>query len=254
MNPNTGCSSMYRCCGGVALFLALVVGAARPAVAQYDPSAQFSPTLNPNGVWTYGYENVPIMSPFNLLPVPTPVPSLPGPTIDSWQAGFGLLGVYDNGTAVAQTVVAGSDNAIYQPGMLAMHPGPNDQIAMVQFSAPSPGFYTISGTFEGIDTSMLGSEVYLLYNNVVKKSGVVPAFYGAQDTLSFGPIFLNVGDTLAYAVGPGSLPPFQDTTALIDAQVSAASSMIPEPSSFVLLAIACVALAAWGWRRGTCPA
>ena len=102
---------------------------------------------------------------------------------------------------------------------------------------------------------MLGSEVYLLYNNVVIKSGVLPAFYGAQDTLSSVPIFLNVGDTLAYAVGNGSLPPFQDTTALIDAQVAAAAVTTPEPSSFVVFAVACLAaLAAWGWRRRICPA
>jgi len=251
MSANTECSSKYRHCGAVALFLALVVGAARPAVAQYDPSAAFSPTSNPNGVWTYGYESVPIMSPFNLLTIPTPVPSLPGPTIDSWQTPFfGTLGVFDNGTPLVQTVATGSDNAIYQPGMLAMHPGPNDQFAMVQFSAPSPGFYTIQGTFEGIDTSMLSTDVYLLHNNVIVINGVVPPAYLAQVALSSLPIFLNVGDTLTYAVGGG---PFHDTTALIDAQVSAASS-IPEPSSFVLLAIACAGLAAWGWRRRTCPA
>lgn len=145
-------------------------------------------------------------------------------------------------------MTTGSDNAIYGPGVLAMHPGPNDQFAMVQFSAPTKGYYTIRGVFEGIDTSMLASDVYLLYNNVVIANGVVPA-YLATVPLSSVPIFLNVGDTLSYAVGGG---PFHDTTALIDAQVSAVS--IPEPSSFVLLAIASVALAVWGWRRRRSPA
>jgi hypothetical protein len=251
MNSNTVFWSRYRQFGGVALFLALAVGAARAAVAQYDPSAAFSATSNPNGVWSYGFEDVPIGSPFTLLPVPIPVTTSPGPAIDSWQiAGFGTMGVFHNGTASTQTVATGTDNAIYQPGMLAMHPGPNDQFAMVQFSAPSPGLYAIQGVFEGIDTSMLSTDVYLLHNNVVVASGVVPAAYLATDSLMSGPFFLNVGDTLAYAVGGG---PFHDTTALIDAQVSAATS-IPEPSSFVLLAIACAGLAAWGWRTRWCPA
>ncbi len=228
-----------------------MVGAARPAVAQYNPVTQFSPINNPNGVWTYGFENVPIGSPFNLLTVPTPVPSAPGPFINSWETPtFGTLGVLDNGTPVAQLVNTGTDTAIYQPGMLALHPGPNDQLAVVQFTAPTNGFYTIQGTFEGIDTSMLSTNVYLLLNNVPIVSGVVPPAYLAQIPLSSPSILLAAGDTLAYAVGGG---PFHDTTALIDAQVSAASS-IPEPSSLVLLAIACVGLVAWGWRRRTCLA
>ena len=51
----------------MAVLVALVVGTARLASAQYDPSLQFSPTLNPNGVWSYGFETVPLGSPFNLL-------------------------------------------------------------------------------------------------------------------------------------------------------------------------------------------
>ncbi|MGO9462688.1 MAG: hypothetical protein ACLQIB_47215 [Isosphaeraceae bacterium] len=252
MSTNSGFTSKFRQCGAVALFLALVVGAARPAAAQYDPSTAFSPTSNPNGVWSYGFENVPVGSPFNLLTVPTPVPASPGPFISSWQTPtFGTLGVLDNGLPVPQTVNTGVDFAIYQPGMLAMHPGPNDQLAIVQFTAPANGFYTIQGTFEAIDTSMVSTSVYLLFNNVTIASGVVPPAYLAQVPLSSPSLFLAAGDTLAYAVGGG---PFHDTTALINAEVSPASSIIPEPSSFVLLAIACVALAAWGWRRQACPA
>ncbi|MGO9462689.1 MAG: PEP-CTERM sorting domain-containing protein [Isosphaeraceae bacterium] len=252
MNSNTVFSSTSRQFGAVLLFLALAVGGARPAVAQYDPSTSFSPTSNPNGVWSYGFEEVPLGSPFTLLPVPIPVTSVPGPSIDSWQiAGFGTMGVFHNGTASTQLVATGTDNAMYDAGVLAMHPGPNDQFAMVQFSAPTPGFYTIQGVFQGIDTAMLSTGVYLLHDNVVVASGVVPSAYLAQVPLSSGPIFLNVGDTLTYAVGGG---PFHDTTALINAEVSPASSIIPEPSSLVLLAIACVALAAWGWRRRACPA
>ena len=71
--------------GAIAALFGLVVGTAWLASAQYDPSAQFSPTSNPNGVWTYGYEFVPIGSPFNLLTLALPVASVPGPFINSWQ-------------------------------------------------------------------------------------------------------------------------------------------------------------------------
>jgi hypothetical protein len=247
MNANTVFSSRYRHCGVVVLFLASAVGAAQPALAQYDPSAQFSATMNPNGVWSYGFENVPLGSPFTLLPIPIPVASLPGPFIDSWQSVFSPLAVLHNGTNVTQTVTTAFDSAIYDPGMLALHPGPNDQFSVVQWSAPVNGFYSIQGTFEGIDTSWTTSNVYLLYNNsIILGSGTVTGFGPAFEvTLTSPSILLNAGDTLEYVVGGG---PIHDTTALIDAQVSAAAG-VPEPSSLVSLAIACVAVIAWAWRQ-----
>jgi hypothetical protein len=246
MTNNEFSSANCRNVTAVVLFLALVVGAANSAWAQYDPSAQFSPINNPNGVWSYGFESVPLGTPFKLLPLPLPVATLPGPAIDSWQSpAFGELGVLHNPTAAAQTVATVSDNAIYDPGMLAMHPGPNDEFGMVQFTAPVNGFYTIQGVFEGIDTAWITSDVHLLWNNVVVANGnvLLPGPAG-EVPLSAGPFLLNVGDTLAYAVGGG---PFHDTTALIAAHVDAVSA--PEPSYLALFGFAIIGLVARGWRR-----
>ncbi len=228
--------------GAIAMLLGLLVGTARVASAQYDPSLMFSPTLNPNGVWSYGYESVPISSPFNLLTLPLPVPALPGPTIDSWQdPAFGAIGVFHNGTAVPQTVTTvGSEISQFDPGMLAMNAGPNDQFAVVQFTAPVNGIYTFQGVFQGIDTAGTTSSVWLLENNLVVATGnIIP--FGPPVPLSAGPILLAAGQTLAYAVGGG---PFNSMTALIDAQVSAVA--VPEPSAYALLGLALVALAARG--------
>lgn len=229
--------------GAVAVLLGLVVGTAWLASAQFDPSAQFSPTANPNGVWTYGYESVPIGSPFNLLTLPIPLPSVPGPVVDSWQSpSFGAVGVFHNGTAAAQSLTIGSETSLFNSGMLAMHAGPNDEYGMVEFTAPANGIYTIQGTFEGIDTAGTASTVYLLHNNVVVATGNVLGFGPISDVpLASGPFLLNFGDTLAYAVGGG---PFNSMTALINAQVAAVA--VPEPSPYVLLGLALVPLAAGG--------
>ena len=56
-----------------------------------------------------------------------------------------------------------------------------------------------------------------------------------------GPILLNPGDTLAYAVGGLT---GNSMTALIDAQVAAVA--VPEPSSYALLGLALVPLAVRG--------
>jgi hypothetical protein len=225
--------------GAIAVLLGLVIGTAWLAPAQFDPSLQFSPTANPNGVWTYGFESVPLGSPFSLLTTPVPIPSLPGPVIDSWQSlPIGnFLGVFHNGTAAAQTVTtSGSEISLFNPGMLAMNAGPNDEYGIVQFSAPANGIYMIQGTFEGIDTAGTVSTVYLLHNNVVVASGGVLGFGPGSDVpLASGPFLLNVGDTLAYAVGGGTL---NSMTALINAQVAA----VPEPSPYALLGLAFVSL------------
>ncbi len=88
--------------GAIAVLLGLLVGTARLASAQYDPSLQFSPVANPNGVWTYGFETVPLGSTFNLLTASVPIASAPGPFIDSWQSPplGNFMGVFHNGTTM----------------------------------------------------------------------------------------------------------------------------------------------------------
>ena len=254
INPATGAftkptlvntSSSYLTGWKVAILLALIFNSAELASAQYDPSAQFSPINNPNGVWSYGFETVPLGSPFNLFTLASPIPASPGPTIDSWlSAPLGtFLGVFDNGTPQVQTVTTGSSEiSQFNPGMLAMNAGPNDEYAMVQFTAPANGFYTIQGTFEGIDTAGTVSSVYLLENNVVVASGSVLGFGPPSDVpLSSGPFLLSAGNTLAYAVGGIS---GNSMTALVNAQVSAAA--VPEPSTYALLSLALISLAVRG--------
>jgi hypothetical protein len=235
--------------GAIAALFGLVVGTAWLASAQYDPSAQFSPTSNPNGVWTYGYEFVPIGSPFNLLTLALPVASVPGPFINSWQSpAFGAVGVFDNGTAASQSVTIGSETSLFNSGELAMHAGPNDEYGMVEFSAPASGIYTIQGTFEGIDVAGTSSTVFLLHNNAVVASSIVIPF-GPPVPLASGPFLLNVGDTLAFAVGGG---PLNSMTALVNAQVAAVG--VPEPSPYALLGLALVPLAVRGFARKGRPA
>lgn len=224
---------------------ALSLFTAWTASAQYDPVQQFSSVLNPNGVWSYGYENVPLGSPLILFPANIPLASTPGPNIVAWEApAFGQAGVYYNQTPLTQTVTINTEVTQFDPGMLAMNTGPNDQFALIQFTAPANGLYQITGTFEGIDTAGTTSSVYLLANNIPVVSTTVSGFGPLSDkTLTTGPINLLAGQTLAYAVGGN---PFDSMTALLDAQVAAVAA--PEPSSYALLALGLVLVGLRGWH------
>jgi hypothetical protein len=227
------------------LFLAIVIGTSGKVVAQNDPAAQFSAVSNPapanGGLWSYGFENFPLPNPFNVAPLPLAIP--PGP-IDSWQTpSFGQVGVFHNGTAAPQPYVTASDGAVYQPGEIGMHPGPNDQYGVIQFTATTPGLYSIEGTFVGLDTSGLTNTlVDLLYNNVPVKSGNAVGFVPVP--LSAGPFFLNAGDTLAYAVGGN---PVFGSTGLVPG--SAMVAAVPEPSSLSLILMGTLGELGWTIRN-----
>jgi PEP-CTERM motif len=215
------------------------------ASAQFDPVAQFSAASNPNGVWSYGFENVPLLSPFNLFPANVPIASTPGPNIVAWEApSFGQAGVYYNPTPSPQTVNINGEVSLFDSGMLAMNTGPNDQFALIQFTAPVNGLYQINGTFEGRDTAGTLSTVYLLENNTtILATAAVSGFGpGSDQTLAPAPVLLAAGQTLAYVVGGN---PFTSMTALFNAQISAVA--VPEPSSYALLLLGLSAYAIRGW-------
>src|SRR5258708_3045953 len=67
---------------------------------------------------------------------------------------------------------------------------------------------TIHGTFEGLDTGGTNTLVDLLKNNIPVASGNVIGFGPISDVpLSFGPVLLVAGDTLAFAVGATPVNP-----------------------------------------------
>ena len=193
----------------------------------FSPASNSTPA-DGNGAWSYGYENFPIPNAFNLLTIPAPIGVL-----DSWQSpAFGQVAVIHNGTAANQLYTLGGDNGVYQSGQLGMHPGPNDQYGVVQFTATTPGFYTIQGAFEGLDSSGLcNTFAYLWLNNAPVTPLINVTGFDGPFPANAGPFFLNVGDTLAYAAGGN---PAFGSTGLVPGSAFVAAA-VPEPSAVVPL-------------------
>src|SRR5262249_47506534 len=139
---------------------ALALSAPAESAGQtYDPSADFSATANPNGVWSYG-SSASLGGALTLYPNHVHIPE----GLDVWsQNTSGDLNpaVAHNGTG-SPIVLGGSGNLTYPAGQLGLHPGPTGQYSVVRWTAPAAGSVVISGSFYHLDSTT--TDVHVLKN------------------------------------------------------------------------------------------
>ena len=213
------------------LALASLLAMAAPPVhagSVYDAAADFSLASNPNGVWSYGYENSLGLS-LQLYDKAT-VDVLGRVGLDSWNSS--ALGidpnVIHNRTNKALTFVS----ATWQAGELSFHPGPNGQFSVIRWTAPNAGEFNLSAMFSGIDfVGPTTTDVHILQNgNSLLSADVLT--YGP------GPSFSNIlsvkaGDTIDFAVGFGPDGNYGfDSTG-----IAATLTAVPEPVSVLMLTL-----------------
>lgn len=132
-------------------------GALPVSAATYDVANDFSATANPNGVWSCGYSTA-LGSAFIL----DSVGQLRG-NIDQWAGGIaddGNPAVYHNGTGAPDS----SFGVPFETNQVCEHPGPNGEYAIVRWTAPSSGVWTIDALFGAMD---IGSrDVHVLCDGI----------------------------------------------------------------------------------------
>jgi hypothetical protein len=228
-----------------ALACALLAVPCARAGGIYDVAADFSPTDNPNGVWSYGWSAA-LGSAFVADTTTANVSGLDfweGPVTAAYGLGFPL--VDHNGTANPITL---NGTALFEPGQLAMHPGPDGQYSVICFMAPTAGTYQVAGAFTGLDfVGPTTTDVHVLVDGMSVFDGLVD---GYQTGPSFGAtLTLRAGDTVDFAVGYGTNGNYlYDTTGL-----TATLSSVPEPSTMILALIGSLALAGAARRRPDSP-
>jgi hypothetical protein len=194
----------------------------------YDVAKDFSPTNNPNGVWSYGWSQS-LGSPF-ILDTDHRVRD----GIDQWRgdlASDGNPGIYHNGTT--SPIDLGS-SVHYEPGEFGLHPGPNGEDAIARWTAPAAGTFVVSAAFFGEDfLGPTSTDVHVLRNGKSLFDGAVTSF-GRGGAASFtASLPLRRGDTLDFAVGYGrDRTFFNDSTGL-----AATISSTPEPSALNLFGL-----------------
>ncbi len=206
------------------------------AAVIYDATSEFSTASNPNGVWSYHFSNDTVRDgTYSLLTELDPLNGGP--------AGGSLVWHADAGVSLAQRPFAGVNttspgSSSWAVGELAIHPGQSgggSGAAMAILSWTSP----VTGTAD-IDFSLAmglsGNVLWFFEKNdstITLASGTLVGS-SATDTFSLSNISINTGDRLNFVVnsngGVGS-----DLVRLRSAIIK--TNAVPEPSTFVLLAL-----------------
>jgi hypothetical protein len=230
------------------LVLASVFWAHSSYAINFNAAADFSAVNNPNGAWSYGYMDSLAGTFFAYNNTISPS------GLSIWYASETELrqGYIDidpvithNGTNAA----IGSGNLIWAPGELSLHPGvvtgPFNvhPYSVLRWTAPSAGEYAINALFYGLDLTGTTTDVHILLNGIGIFSDDVIGFGSASKQSFLGSRFLNLGDTLDFAVGPAAyLPPYYDyefDTTGISVNIS---QDVPEPASITLTFLGLVGL------------
>ncbi len=196
--------------------LALFLHPAVEAVAQsWSAAGDFSPTNNPNGVWSYGWSQ----TLGSLFILDTASESQSG--IDRWlgqQWPDGNPSVNHNATPTAITPF---NSVTFQPGQLGFHPGPNGENAIVRFTAPATGSYNVDAAFVGLDfVGPTTTDVHILVRGASVFDGNVNGFGpGSGPTFSTN-LTLNAGDTVDFDVGVGQDGSFAYDMTGLDATIT----------------------------------
>lgn len=158
--------------------------------------SDFSATQN-NGAWKYGSKTISGTT-FNAFASNA---NLFGGGLDSWSPGYCCPMITRNATGTTFTY-PGAPSVVQPADVLNLHPGPTGDKAVVRWTAPAAGTYTIAGRFQGIDTAGTTTDVTILHNTTAVFASNVNG-YGNQATFSVTRT-VAAGDTIDFQVGYGS--------------------------------------------------
>jgi hypothetical protein len=220
----------------------------------YTSSAGFSPTSNPNGVWSFGHTPN-LGGPFSYFTVNGSFAADgTGAPLAYWSAATPDAGpnVVHNATADPQILMG---TAALDPGALVLGAGGDyvgliNGYAVARFSVPTTATYALDALFKGVQIAPACSEgtttdVHILVNGSSVFSGVVNGWVGRSYVASpaVGPapsqaysnlLALAAGDTLDFTVGNGGNGKYCDGTQLSVQLVTHMPAAVPEPGSAAL--------------------
>ncbi|MCP4593853.1 MAG: alpha-galactosidase, partial [bacterium] len=104
-------------------------------------------------------------------------------------------------------------NVRWEPGRLALHPGPKGEYSVVRWTAPANADYAVDATFLAIDTETT-TDVHVLHNGESVFSGAIRLDGAGQRASCNEKLTMAKGDTLDFVVGWGNGAYVCDSTGL----------------------------------------
>ena len=189
--------------------LSLMAFMLQPSLAATDDAvSDFSIASNPNGSWSYGWE-ANLGGAFTLYAV-TGTPN--GPGIDMWLGPdscgvaerFPLVGFNNTGA-----IINYAGGVSLPANMLTLHPSCTGKFSVARWTAPTTGWFSVVGLFQGIDTRGTTTDVHILQDSATTLLGANINGFGDQAPFSFAR-YLAAGETLDFVVGFGFNGTFWD--------------------------------------------
>ncbi len=168
-----------------------------PGPIVYDAAANFSPSSNPNGPWSYGWTQT-LGSSF------TPdTTSYTGASLEGWS---GPVNNYPYVELNASTSTFTGNDTVFPPGQMILEPGPNGEYSAVRWTAPVAETLSLNVSFVGLAPNpATTTDVHVLANGVRIFDGTVND-YGSSNAANFvAPnVSVTAGETIDFVVGDGT--------------------------------------------------
>jgi hypothetical protein len=169
----------------------------------FNAVADFSAVSNPSGPWSYGSRDS-ATGPYTPFSQKS---ALYGAGMSTWSNGSYPY-VTHNGTGAIQPY----QTVILPPDLLALHPGPQGEYAVVRWTAPATGTIQLDGRFQGLDR--IGTTT----NATITHKGVILFSQGINGFSARAPFRIQravtAGDTIEFSIGYGNSNYYCDTTGL----------------------------------------
>lgn len=183
----------------------------------FNAALDFSHTGNPNGPWSYGWDDGAFHSMNQVQQI--------APSVYFWQGDLnGPLDEPTLGKNEGTSVLLINGSTTYAPGIFAMHPGRLGQKAVLRWTAPFAGAFSVAAQFKGLDAQTT-TDATIREGGSILSSGLVNGF--SRQLNYFDTLNLDQNDTIEFLLGYGSNNAFYFDTTRVDVLITDALLTTP---------------------------